>query len=98
MKIRKFFTLRLLLNIVGLIIIIITVLDASKGRSVLWRVVFLHDTRISPDASAEGNPTLFFIGIIVWLIIGISLFFMPAKSGETYQMRWQKLIQKFKKR
>ncbi|MCH9845370.1 MAG: hypothetical protein K0U39_07660 [Alphaproteobacteria bacterium] len=97
MKIRNFFTLRLLLNIVGGITITITMQDALNGRSVLWRTIFLEDATLGRTL-VEGNPLLFFLGVIIWLIIGISMFFIPAQSQETFYMRWQKLMQKFKKR
>ena len=97
MKIQNFFTLRLLLNAIGTIIIIITIKEALNGRAALWYNVFLEDFMLGKTL-IEGNPPLFFLGIIIWLLLGISMFFMPAKSNETYKIRWQKLIQKFKKR
>ena len=97
MKIQNFFTLRLVLNAIGAITIILTVTEALNGRTALWRNIFLEDTMVI-QTLVEGNPPLFFVGVIIWLILGISMFFLPAQKNQTFKMRYQAIIQKIKKR
>ncbi len=92
MKIQNFFTLRLLLNSIGTITIIITLKEALNGRATLWRTIFLENTMVN-RTWVEANPPLFFIGVVIWLLLGMSMFFMPTQKNQTFKMRYQAIIQ-----
>ncbi len=86
--------LRNFLNLTGVITIIWTLFDASNGHSLLWKTIFLETQNVREDV-VLGTPILFTIGVVVWLLLGLSLFFIPASKEETYQMRFKTIKEKF---